>query len=113
MSLALAKRAVEYTVQQLNRTSPPPAHMWTALDLLKWMKRMGSDASDSFRAYPVLYLPPDYDIEEEAVIQQTGQHRGAALLQLFSQKSDYTGYTKKLFNPETVPVRVDIVMHNC
>jgi hypothetical protein len=32
------------------------------------MKRIRSDASDSFKAYPVLYLPPDYDIEEEAVI---------------------------------------------
>jgi hypothetical protein len=48
------------------------------------------------------YLPPDYDMEEEAVIQQSGQHRAAALVQLFSQKSDYTGYTKKLFHAETV-----------
>jgi hypothetical protein len=32
------------------------------------MKKIRSDASDSFKAYPVLYLPPDYDIEEEAVI---------------------------------------------
>lgn len=113
MSRDLAKRAVNYTVRQLNLATPPPPNAWTVDNFVGWMKRMGSDASDLFAAYPVLYLPPDYDMEEEPVIQQSGQHRAAALVQLFSQKSDYTGYNKKLFNAETVPVRVECVMHNC
>jgi hypothetical protein len=113
MSPGLAKRAVEYTVERLNRQTSPSVLPSTVDAYVKWIRGMGNNASDSFRTYPVLYLPPDYDMEEEAVIQQSGQHRAAALIQLFSQKSDYTGYTKKLFHAGTVSVRADRVMYNC
>jgi hypothetical protein len=33
------------------------------------MKRIENNAFNSFKIYPVLYLPSDYDIEEEAIIQ--------------------------------------------
>jgi hypothetical protein len=38
------------------------------------------------------------------MILQSGQHRAAALVQLFSRNSDFAGYTEDLFTPKTVAV---------
>jgi hypothetical protein len=65
-----------------------------------------------FDSYLVLYLPPEYDVETEPVILQSGQLRAAALLQLFCRNSDYAGYTKDLFTPKTVSVRGVSVINN-
>lgn len=81
--------------------------------LLSQIQAMSHNASDVFESYPVLYLPADYDMEVDPVVLQSGQHRVAALLQLFSRHRTYTGYTKDLFTRKTVPVRGACAIHNC
>lgn len=97
----------------LNNQDPRPVLPFTEEGLLAQVREMMHDTSDSFERYPVLYLPDNYDMEEAPVILQSGQHRVAALLQIFSQTRHYTGYEEGLFTPDTVAVRGLCAIHNC
>lgn len=113
MSRDLFQRTIKNTVRVLNNQDPKPALSFTEEALLAQAREMMHDTSDSFERYPVLYLPDTYDMEEAPIILQSGQHRVAALLQLFSQTRHYTGYNEKLFTPATVAVRGLGAIHNC
>jgi hypothetical protein len=113
MSPDLFKRAIRYTVRQTNNQKPPPMLPINEDMLMQRVEGMMHDTSDSFDSYPVLYLPTDYDKEVEPVVLQSGQHRVAALLHLFSRDSDYSGYTKTLFTPATISVSRQCAINNC
>jgi len=113
MSMSLMKRAIHHTVTIVNQATPPPIIKQTVDNYVKWMQEISNTDSDVFSSYPILYLPPDYDMEEEPIIQQSGQHRAKALLQLYARNNDYTGYTKDLFNPNTVHVSRSRFINNC
>src|SRR5947207_2820737 len=100
MSPNLFKRTIRNTVRVVNNKRPAPALPLTEDTLLQQVHGMMRDTSDSFDSYPVLYLPDNYDIEEEPIILQSGRHRVTALLQLFSRTRSYTGYDAKLLTPE-------------
>jgi hypothetical protein len=113
MTSSLFKRAIRHSVAVFNNTNPAPALRMTEDRLLEVMKTMRFHAADTFATYPVLYLPPDYDVDTDPIILQSGQHRVTALLQLFSHNSDYSGYTEGLFTPKTVGVRGFDLINNC
>jgi hypothetical protein len=113
MSRDLFQRTIKNTVKVLNNQDPKPMLPFTEQALLAQAREMIHDTSDSFERYPVLYLPENYDMNEAPVILQSGQHRVAALLQIFSQTRHYTGYDEKLFTPDTVAVRGLCAIHYC
>jgi hypothetical protein len=113
MSPNLFARAVRRTVLMYNCQVPKPPLELTEEALRAQMSSMRFHASDNFSTYPVLYLPPDYAMGTEPVVLQSGQHRAAALLQLFCSNSDFSGYNKDLFTPKTVSVRGVGLIYNC
>ena len=98
-------RAITYTLYKLNHTDPPPISKWTEKAFVDHMRAMYKSASDDYDSYPILFLPPDYDMATESIIQQSGQHRGLALLHRYKLlRGPYKGYTPGLFQPSTVSV---------
>jgi hypothetical protein len=59
----LFKRAVRYSVRLFNHRIPPSPLEITKDIFRTQMTSMRFHASDNFSTYPVLYLPPEYDIE--------------------------------------------------
>jgi hypothetical protein len=100
-------------VRVVNNLRPRPIMEFTEQALRNQAKTMIHNTSDRFESYPILYLPDNYDMQEEPIILQSGQHRVAALLQIFSQTHHYVGYNEKLFTPDSVPVRGLGAIHNC